>query len=106
MSDSILNGINAVSCACNTWSFNGMWKPDLSLLKNNLTLTSVTSDCFNSSCDNFTSGTLAAQSVTCNGTNVTLETFKMTSRFVVNESCANVKLFVVCPCIIHSIFYR
>jgi len=83
-----------------------MWEPKITNISSlNVTNTStlyghlnssfVSLHCFNSTCNDVTSGSLAAKSLVCNGTIVTLDTFKTKLTFQVNESCVNVNVSVV-----------
>ena len=88
----IHDGIQAVSCSCNSISFSGVW--DVEAVDN--TSTSLIPECFNTSCIDETSGVLASQSLVCIGTEIPLVTYQANLSFTVaSEGCVRVSLSVV-----------
>jgi hypothetical protein len=98
MSAAIQNGISAVSCACDSVTFNGRWDVDLTngiQSNDNLNASAVAGTCFDESCLDVSSGFLAAKTSVLNGTEVLLETFEATLTFAVNASSVDVTVSVV-----------
>jgi hypothetical protein len=90
----IRNGIEAVSCGCQSLLFNGSW--DVTGLANSI---NVSDDfgCFGESCLNVSSGVLASQSLVCYGASTALVTYQANLTFQVDggEGCVDVNVFVV-----------
>jgi hypothetical protein len=90
----IRDGIEAVSCACNSMIFDGAW--DVIGVTSNVN-TSESVECFGDSCSNVSSGVLASQSLVCYGTWSPLVTYQanLTLRVSSGEGCVDVNVLVV-----------
>jgi len=85
----IQDGLLAVSCACNSLSFNGTWSPDVTTI-----IPSISNplSCFESNC----ADVLYAQSLICYGTPTTLFTYEANLTFTLTEkTCVNVSVNLV-----------
>ncbi len=96
LSASIQNGIFAISCACEPILFNGQWEVDSLPNLGNFTSSSTLGQiCFGDECSEVTSGTLAAESLVCNGSWLSLPTLNSNLTFHLNQSCVSVSVSVV-----------
>ena len=101
MSSPIQGGINAVSCSCQSITFDGKWDINVTHLNQSGGNASQQGNCFNLQCANVSSGFIAAKSLVCNGTDVILHTYGVNVTIHVNVSCVTT-LITISPGRIYS----
>ena len=85
----IQEGLHAVSCACAPLPFTGAWDADVTHIP---PPPPTEGECFETSCQNETSGDLYAQSLICYGTVTTLYTYTAIVTAQLSESCVSLSV--------------